>query len=814
MSNAVANQLYLAYLGRPADTAWRSSTTAVLAGGAPSVALQNAFYSAAVLDGTFSLTDSSSSLVNKIFLNIFGFAASTFEQNAWATLINNGTITAQTAAWTIFSSYLGATNVPSTYQQPAQSKLIAIEAYTTQLGLDSNANVAVSQLGSTAATSARSFITSITSQATAAAATTATAIASTVAGVATGNTGGTFVLTTGLDTITGTAGNDTINAPAGTFQALDAISGGTGTDTLSLVLTGAYTGGVSISGVERLVINTTTSNFTAAGITGLTDISSSSSTADPNVTGIGNLVNLAVSNQDVGSTFVFADSAVSGTADSTTLTLSNFATATSSTININNTTTLTGTNGLETLNIVASGAVGSSAANATLATNATQSLTKINISGSGAVSSLVLGANVTTTATTIDASASTGGVSISGFGAATHTVTGGSGSDSFNFAGNYTSADSVSGGAGTDTLAATAANLVAITTKLTNVTSIETIRVTDAAATNDVLALGNFGATNARLAAQTNAMSVTGLASGASVRFDGAQAGTTLTVTDATLPGTTDTLSLDLRGAGVTYTTTIAGVETLNVNASNSTGTSTLGLTATALTTLNITNTSANTVVTGTLGASVATVTAAAVVGTGAVTITLNGTANNGANVTGSGNADTITGSNLTDVINGGAGGDTITGGDGADRLTGGAGNDIFTYAAASNTGTVTGFAASTAVPTASFSTTNLDVVSDFANGDTVSLTGVTAAGTLLKNGATLGANTVGDVVLLRGTYDATANTFIGDTSGTSSVLVWDSNGTTAGGTTYVGIVLVGYVDTGAADTVAAGAPAVFTAVA
>jgi autotransporter-associated beta strand protein len=96
MSIAIANQMFLAYLGRPGDATWRASTATVLNGAPPSVALQNAMYSAAVLDGVFSLTDSSSQLVNKIFLNLGlnnGAGATSFEQNAWAQYINNGTLT-------------------------------------------------------------------------------------------------------------------------------------------------------------------------------------------------------------------------------------------------------------------------------------------------------------------------------------------------------------------------------------------------------------------------------------------------------------------------------------------------------------------------------------------------------------------------------------------------------------------------------------------------------------------------------------------------------------------------------------------------
>ncbi len=133
MSIAIANQLFLAYLGRPADVQWQSSTAGALNGGQPSVALQEAFYNAAVAEKVYLTTDSPSQLVNKIFQNIFGFGASAFEQQQWGNLISNGTIPPAQAVWTIFTSYLGATNVPAVYQQPVQSKLVAMQAFTTEL---------------------------------------------------------------------------------------------------------------------------------------------------------------------------------------------------------------------------------------------------------------------------------------------------------------------------------------------------------------------------------------------------------------------------------------------------------------------------------------------------------------------------------------------------------------------------------------------------------------------------------------------------------------------------------------------------------
>jgi len=83
MSAAIAQQLALVYMGRNLDSQWASATANLLNGAQPSEALQIAFYNASVKQGLFEANGSNSALVNEIFLNIFGFGASTFEQTAW-----------------------------------------------------------------------------------------------------------------------------------------------------------------------------------------------------------------------------------------------------------------------------------------------------------------------------------------------------------------------------------------------------------------------------------------------------------------------------------------------------------------------------------------------------------------------------------------------------------------------------------------------------------------------------------------------------------------------------------------------------------
>jgi len=639
-----------------------------------------------------------------------------------------------------------------------------------------------------------------------------------------GQNGQNLAFTVNPDSLTGGAGNDTFTGVtssgiANTFGAADRVDGGAGTDTLRLISQDTATAvtllSSNISNVEALSVTNVSDGavaYTATGVVGIANVINDASTQAVTVGNLGAIGSATIRNTAANTTVTYADAAVTGAADAVTVNVSGVTGAAQ--VNINSATA--DASGVETLNVVSSGAGTNSI---TLNTNDT-GLTRIAFSG-GTAATVVLGNNAGTAAT-IDGSGMTAALSVTGIGLATTTITGGTGNDLFNFGANFTAADVINGGAGTDTLGANAAQFGALTARDANVTNIETAFVVDDFTADTTVDVSFLGATNFRLAAQAVATTgsddliVNGLASGANVRFDGdtiaAGGSLTLNVANATLPGSADVLNLDVRGTSATSTFAAAGVETINVDASNAATAHTLAITDAALTTLNITNTGAATFNTGTLGANVSSVNASGVTGTGGVTITLNGTANTGANVIGSGNADIITGSNQIDVINGGAGADRIIGGGGADRLTGGAGVDDFRLTApTTDTGTVTGFTASAAIPTTAVSTLALDKIADFGNGaDTITLSGLTTGTALVRNGGTLGADTAGDVALVRGDYNATTEQFTANTSGTSSLFVYDDNGTTAVGA-YRGVVLVGYVDAGNNDTVNGG---VFTSVA
>lgn len=83
--------------------------------------------------------------------------------------------------------------------------------------------------------------------------------------------GQSFALTAGVDTLTGSTGDDTFTGSASTLTSLDSINGGAGTDTLivqdpAASLAGGLASGVTLTSIEKVQINTSGSlgQFTVA----------------------------------------------------------------------------------------------------------------------------------------------------------------------------------------------------------------------------------------------------------------------------------------------------------------------------------------------------------------------------------------------------------------------------------------------------------------------------------------------------------------------------------------------------------------------
>lgn len=254
-----------------------------------------------------------------------------------------------------------------------------------------------------------------------------------------------FTLTTGIENLIGSNGNDTFIAGAvggtSTLNPGDQIDGGAGTDTLKLydASNAAAFGSAVIKNVE-IVENYATSDLNVSANAGVQQVWQMGNTAATTTT--------AALAQTVGLSGAFSDDATvtfnnaTGANDSATIAVKDAAVAATKSVLVANIENLTvqaaGKNALTTLNAAAA-----------------KSLT---ITGEGSVSAAVAG---TTTLAKIDASGNTGGVSLSvantAVAAAGIAITGGTGNDSISLSDALDSAKkaTVDLGAGNDTLTLT-----------------------------------------------------------------------------------------------------------------------------------------------------------------------------------------------------------------------------------------------------------------------------------------------------------------------------------------------------------------------
>lgn len=130
------------------------------------------------------------------------------------------------------------------------------------------------------------------------------------------------MLTTSVDNLQGTSGNDTFTGGTAEIQAADTINGQGGDDTAKLFLD-AGNGTLQSSNVEVFEIQSTGGNrtFTANNVTGMTKIINERSATDLTVTSLQNMVDLEINSPtgaaNVSDTFLVFASGVLGGADQT-----------------------------------------------------------------------------------------------------------------------------------------------------------------------------------------------------------------------------------------------------------------------------------------------------------------------------------------------------------------------------------------------------------------------------------------------------------------------------------------------------------------
>ncbi|MCW2313989.1 DUF4214 domain-containing protein [Rhodoferax antarcticus] len=725
---------YVAFFNRPADVAglnyWSS-----YAGNAADLLITFAL-SAEYTNLYTGLNNTQ--VVDKIYNNLFGRGSDVAGLNYWVGELASGKIKIGNIADAINK---GAQGTDAT---AVANKTTAATAFTNALDTAPEV-IAYSAIDATGLGAVKTWLSAVTTDATLTTATSAAGLTAITATVVSSIVvaGQTFRLTTGLDIVTGTAGNDTIignfTADAtNSVQAGDQINGGAGTDTLKLF--SAYTAAnmpIAITGVEVInfvnpgsnaVINTTAySGVTKVQIDQVTGTGTFALT-----TGAGQAVQLTTAGNTGSGGLVTLTGSATDVAQ--TVTLAGFQGATGATVAA---VTLTGAANT-TLNIVSN-----TAANAVSTLTTAATTTSVVVTGDKA---LTIAALTGAAIKTVDASAATAAVVVNVDAAnATLSFKGGAGNDTVTFGATntFTSADTVDGGAGVDTLEIQAAQAVA-TTKFTNITNVETLKVTNVTSAGDIINLDNFGVQNISFgAASTATTTVTNIASGATLSL--AATGTTALTIKA--DGVADSLAIKIAGTSQTFTVNASQFENITVDSSAVTTAGTFAFTDAQLKSITVTNTTAlgtnpdAALDLGTLGPVVSTVNLSAfkaATATNGVTVTLSTAAVNGATVTGSQNHDTIVGSSQADTIITGANGANITAGAGADTITltaSVAKSDLITLTAAADSNQtsydkITGFTNSTTSTIADkidFTGTGL-VSADVAAGTATGTANLTAA--------------------------------------------------------------------------------------
>ncbi|QEI05271.1 DUF4214 domain-containing protein [Pigmentiphaga aceris] len=328
--------------------------------------------------------------------------------------------------------------------------------------------------------------------------------------------GQTYTLTTNDDRLTGTAGDDTFNAAAGTLQSADVLDGGAGTDTLNIFTAFCSQIRPTLSNIE--IVNVTSGSSGAStdlgGSTGITHVGFVNSTSAGTVRGVGNAA-LSVTNQNQQARFQDSTATalsmsfktVGGDANRTTVNLSEAA-ATSYTITTDS-------------------------AHVNLNRTGTGASTGVTVAATGN-NSLALSGNDASTVQTLTVTG-TGSVNFSGQQlSALTSVTAGDGGVTLNSTNATANALSINTGAGIDTITANGASINTLNT----------------GAGNDVVTL-NTGA----------------LASGATVNLgDGNDIINLAQATDATIDGGmgTDTLNITANGSG-SFRPTLRNIEIVNL---------------------------------------------------------------------------------------------------------------------------------------------------------------------------------------------------------------------------------------------------------
>ncbi|MGE6512549.1 DUF4214 domain-containing protein [Vreelandella aquamarina] len=294
----LAQTLYVAYYGRPADRAglnyWADE---IDANGVD--AMVNAFGNSAEFEARFGNL-SNEQLINNLYQQMFGRSAELAGLDFYSAQLANGESTLAEIALDIAN---GAQNEDAT----ALSNKVAVAANFTA-AIDTTEEV-LAYAGDSAANSARDFLATVNAETDAETVDVDAQLSSLVQADQDETTAGeTFTLTTGIDAEVGTAGDDVFNAAlqlqdatdatsvAQTLQAFDEIDGGEGVDRLNARLIDNSANGVSIESVEQLYLRSSNANATLdmVNVSGAEQVWNDRSTADLAVSNVQNDVTVGL----------------------------------------------------------------------------------------------------------------------------------------------------------------------------------------------------------------------------------------------------------------------------------------------------------------------------------------------------------------------------------------------------------------------------------------------------------------------------------------------------------------------------------------
>jgi hypothetical protein len=154
---AAVQELYVAYFGRPADTAGLDYWTNVVEANAGATAAVSAAFAASPEYIVTYFGQNNTQIVNNIYQNLFGRDADAAGSAYWANLLTNGTIKVDTIVAEVAKAAL------TTDKEAVENKVAASTAFTAQLD---TAAENTGYAGNSALTLAKAFIKSVTTDAT------------------------------------------------------------------------------------------------------------------------------------------------------------------------------------------------------------------------------------------------------------------------------------------------------------------------------------------------------------------------------------------------------------------------------------------------------------------------------------------------------------------------------------------------------------------------------------------------------------------------------------------------------------------------